>query len=296
MNVYPASLKSDFLLFSPDIIGLSLVFIIGLALGSFATALSYRIPRGIAWGGVQGGSGSGSADKAVHSQCPSCGTRLQLRDLVPFFSWLFLKGRCRHCGHKISFRYPLIELFCAILCVFPVMYGGWSPGALFLIMAAPFLVALLVIDLEYKRLPDQLILILLVLGVFFAISQKLLLLASDRNFADYFFPIITDLGAAMLSGGIYAFFAYLLGRMTSLMVGRSSLGMGDVKFFAISGVWLSISLLPVYLILAGALGLVFGVLWRFFKKEQAFPFGPAIIMSMYFCVIFGDYFKSLFML
>jgi leader peptidase (prepilin peptidase)/N-methyltransferase len=68
---------------------------VGLALGSFAAAMAYRLPRGV---------------RGVRSVCPSCGHTLGIRDLVPVFSWLCLKGRCRYCAAPISARYPLIEL------------------------------------------------------------------------------------------------------------------------------------------------------------------------------------------
>ncbi|MCB1538670.1 MAG: prepilin peptidase [Alphaproteobacteria bacterium] len=72
-------------------------FCLGLCLGSFATALVYRLPRGLNW-------------TTERSRCPSCGHALGVPDLVPVFSWLFLRGRCRHCGTRIPARYPLIEL------------------------------------------------------------------------------------------------------------------------------------------------------------------------------------------
>lgn len=75
---------------------------VGLTLGSFVTMLSYRLPRGL-------------SIVRPPSSCPRCQTRLGARDLVPVFSWLCVKGRCRHCHWPISPRYPLIELVVALL-------------------------------------------------------------------------------------------------------------------------------------------------------------------------------------
>jgi prepilin signal peptidase PulO-like enzyme (type II secretory pathway) len=79
-------------------------FTVGICFGSFATALIWRIPRHIPW----------IYDKndkhAVRSVCPSCGTTLGVFDLVPVFSWVFLKGKCRHCHSPISSLYPLVEI------------------------------------------------------------------------------------------------------------------------------------------------------------------------------------------
>ncbi len=86
----------DFLLFK-----LLSGFVIGLIFGSFTGALSYRLPRGL-------------SIARPPSSCPTCGARLGARDLVPVFSWIFSKGKCRHCGQKVSARYPLIELAVAL--------------------------------------------------------------------------------------------------------------------------------------------------------------------------------------
>ena len=79
-----------------------LFFCLGLCLGSFMTALAYRLPRGLNW----------TTDR---SRCPSCGHTLGVPDLVPLFSWLFLRGKCRHCHTPIPVRYPLIELAFGLL-------------------------------------------------------------------------------------------------------------------------------------------------------------------------------------
>ncbi len=70
----------------------------GLALGSFLTCVFYRLPRGLSFTGRE------------RSRCPSCGAILGWRELVPVFSYVFQRGRCRHCGHAIGVRYVLIEL------------------------------------------------------------------------------------------------------------------------------------------------------------------------------------------
>src|SRR4030095_3666933 len=74
--------------------------VIGLVMGSAVTAISYRIPRGLSW--IQG-----------RSACPSCHVPLQVLDLMPVLSFAFSRGRCRHCGVRIPWRYPLTEIACA---------------------------------------------------------------------------------------------------------------------------------------------------------------------------------------
>ncbi len=75
----------------------------GLAVGSFLNVVVYRLPRHMSV--VQ-----------PPSHCPACGSQLTLVDLVPVMSWLWLRGRCRHCSAGISLRYPLVELAAGVLC------------------------------------------------------------------------------------------------------------------------------------------------------------------------------------
>ncbi len=137
----------------PEAMATIVTIFLGLCLGSFATALSYRLPRGI------------SMVSKAHSACPACRHDLGVRDLVPVFSWLFLKGRCRFCRAKIGPRYPLIEIATLILCLgFQAMYG-FTPQAFALFALAPVLVSIIDIDLHHKIIPDSLNGAVLLLGM-----------------------------------------------------------------------------------------------------------------------------------
>jgi prepilin signal peptidase PulO-like enzyme (type II secretory pathway) len=87
------------------------IFALGLCLGSFASALIYRVPRGIPWGLGRGGQ------PAPRSMCPPCGRTLTVWELIPVFSWVFQRGRCK-CGKtRISWVYPVLEVGCGVLAV-----------------------------------------------------------------------------------------------------------------------------------------------------------------------------------
>lgn len=129
---------------------------LGLVLGSFASAMAYRIPRGVSW-------------VSARSACTSCGHVLSALDLIPFFSWAFLRGRCRHCRAVIGWRYPLIELSTLLACLAVQGVWGFHYPALSTMLAMPFLVAAVAIDFEFMILPDQINLILAGLGAVFAV-------------------------------------------------------------------------------------------------------------------------------
>jgi len=109
--------------------------LLGLILGSFVTMLSYRVPRKL-------------SIVSPPSQCPSCHTRLTKRDLVPVLSWIFEKGRCRHCNQRIGVRYLFIELITAAAVTAAFVYFGFTGDVIAAIIAIIAFVTLVTINLE----------------------------------------------------------------------------------------------------------------------------------------------------
>lgn len=242
------------------------VLFLGLILGSFSTALIYRVPRGISW----------VFDRRLdtaRSACPSCHSLLSVPDLVPVFSWLFLRGRCRHCAAPIGIVYPLSEFVCVVGCLGIFAASGFTPAAFLGMFAVPFLVALFVIDLRFMILPNHLVLILGVLGILHAgwigFSEGTAML-----------PV-----SFLLSAGLYFLLSWSLRLLMSFFLRRESMGWGDVKFFAAAGAWIGMEALPLFLILSGGVGIFLGFLWRYVKNERIFPFGPALILALYAVLI-----------
>lgn len=113
------------------------IFVLGLIVGSFIGALSYRLPKGV---NIASG----------RSSCPKCKNKISWYDNIPVISYLILLGKCRSCRRKISLRYPLIEIGTAIIFV---LIG---PNVLLLAVSC-LLIAILVIDLEHMIIPDELV-------------------------------------------------------------------------------------------------------------------------------------------
>ncbi|QQG35688.1 MAG: prepilin peptidase [Micavibrio aeruginosavorus] len=243
-------------------LGLLLAMISGLCLGSFASAVAARVPQGKSWV-FSGGQFSRSA-------CMHCGHKLGAFDLVPFFSWLFLKGRCRYCRQAIGWQYPLIELSCLLMAV--LVYWGWgfSWASLFIFLAIPFLVSMCVIDLKHMILPDQLNLILAGLGV----GHVLISLPPSVSYG------VACMGM-VIGAAIYAGVIWLMGKIVSWMKQQPALGMGDVKFMAVAGIWMGLSALPLLLMGGGGLGVVLALFWKKISGEERFPFGPALIIAFF---------------
>lgn len=237
---------------------------LGLCLGSFSTALSYRLPRGI------------SMIAKERSACNSCQAPLGFIDLVPLLSWLALRGRCRRCGAPIGWRYPLIELSTLGLCLlfFFAFAGAAGAGAgsmTALYFLAATLVAMIDIDFQFKIIPDELNLAVLAIGAGLA---AWLSFANPYAAADIWFHAVLG----MLIFGLGSFFLRFAGEKA---LGREPLGLGDVKFFAAAGFWLGTDAMTaaLYIGLSGALGVVLALAWQKWRGEREFPFGPALLLA-----------------
>jgi leader peptidase (prepilin peptidase)/N-methyltransferase len=248
---------------------ISFVLLLGLVLGSFSTMLAHR-------GNVLVLKPTTPTErkkvKDARSQCPKCNAKLGVRDLVPVFSWLFQKGRCRHCKEPISPIYPAIELSVTLMGLAYYLVHGFDPliQLFCVVVAGAFLVGLAVFDLRHKLLPNQMILMLAVLGVVF----RFIPFHAGSNLE----PKLVE----FIGGGVlYAVLAFVLGWLMRLILKKQALGMGDVKFFGVAGLWLGISQLGVFCLLSGIFGVVLGLIWQSIKKEKVFPFGPALIASFY---------------
>ena len=235
---------------------------LGLCLGSFATALIYRIPRDISW----------ICDKqgASRSRCPSCLTQLTVVDLVPVFSWLFLKGRCRHCKKNIPVFYPCVELVTALSVLVLSLSWGVSWQAVPVLLAVPFFISAIVIDWERMILPDDINIALFVLGVIYVFLGWFVTGNSAMT-------IDSVIASIVLTGAFL-----LVSVIVSAWKRQNALGMGDLKFLPSAGLFVGVAALPSYIILSGVLGILTALLKsRGRGVGAAFPFGPALIISLY---------------
>ena len=229
----------------------------GLVFGSFVTALSYRLPRGesIARG---------------RSRCTACGHTLTAPDLVPVISWMIQGGACRHCRAKVSWRYPAIEAVTMALFIAAGLLARDVGHLILLLAATPPMVALAVIDLEHRRLPDSLVITLALLALALRWTGDGALLTGLTTAA-----VVGALGVALDS----AFRA---------LTQKPGLGMGDTKLFAVAGLALPLGPFLLFLAAAGGFGVLFGGVWRRRTGSGQFPFAPAILTALWLSLAAGD--------
>ena len=242
---------------------------VGLCLGSFATALSWRLPQGI------------SIWKKARSSCPACGHDLSWRDLVPLLSWLLQRGRCRYCREKIDARYPVVEEATAFFCLAAYFIYGFTPAGIVIAMLAPALVGMGDIDLRHKILPDSLNAAVFLLGA-------LMLLVQCREDTAQFIDAAQNAGGGML---LYGGGAWLLRFTAMRMMKREPMGLGDVKFFAAAGFWLGadVMIFGIFMFLSGAAGVALSLWWKHKTDETVFPFGPALVAAFTIIIFMASF-------
>ena len=240
-----------------------LVIVLGLVFGSFITCVSHRLPIG---------------EDIVKkpSYCPTCNAVLKIKDLWPFFSWVFSRGKCNHCRTKISIRYPLTELATAILFLLVYLQFGFTPQTAILCLMSVALMVMIVVDLEHFIIPDSVhvALIPLALGYHYVMGSP--------------WDEVAIATAVMAALALFLHYGY------SYLRGRVMLGFGDVKFFTIAGLWLGLWPLVPFLFLSGVFGVVLGLIWRKLGKGEVFPFGPALALSLYICVVYQTKVNTLY--
>lgn len=236
-----------------------LTALLGLILGSGLNCLSSRIASGTKWSGNN------------RSRCPDCGHTLGALDLIPLFSWLFLKGKCRYCGKKISPRYPLTELLLAVCYVSLLAVYDLRLHTLSLMVLCSCLFCLSLVDLDIQIIPHRFLLI--------PAAVRLLELIHEGGFSAMLIPLLTGLG---LGGSVL-----LISLIMDKILKKDTMGGGDIKLLALLGLYFTVPECFLLLILACLIGIFMAALLMKVKSDAAFPFGPALSLAAWLTLLIG---------
>lgn len=258
------------------------VFVLGLVIGSFLNCFIYRLETDRSF--LKG-----------RSFCPECKHVLAVLDLIPVFSFFFLKGKCRYCKKPISFQYPLVELLTGFLFVsvfnFVFSSGSFVFGNilyfLFLLVVSCFLIVIFVYDLKHYIIPDKVVysaiafsIIYIVFCFLFAINGSSLLI---QHFLSAFLSAAFFLLIVLISKGRW-------------------MGIGDIKLAFLMGLVLGWPNILVALFLAFFMGAFIGMILILLKKKNLkseIPFGPFLVLGTFFALFWGqimfDWYSGLFL-
>lgn len=236
-----------------------LSFVLGTVFGSFINCMAWRIVH------------HESVVKG-RSHCAECGHVLSAGDLIPVISYLIRRGRCRYCGKKISPRYLLTELLLGGLFLGAALRFPLSFESVRVMALSCALLGLSLVDLDSFEIPDRFILFgILWWAVTLPFLEKPWTLQLKEGL----------IGGAVIGGGLF-----LLSLLFDKITGRESLGFGDVKLVFMLDLYLGPWVGLFHLILSCLIGLLFAAVLK--RKDSPIPFGPAISLAGYFCLLFGD--------
>lgn len=230
--------------------------IFGAVFGSFINCMAWRIAH------------NESVSKG-RSHCAVCGHPLGAADLVPVFSYLFLRGRCRYCREKISPRYLAVELLMAAAFILAVWRFDLPLQTLWICGLACILMALSLVDLETYTIPDRFI----IAGILWYFG---ILLFTE----DWKGELLTGLAGGLAIGAGMLLLSLLFDKVT----GKESLGGGDIKLFFMTGLYLGPWVGLFNLILSCIIGIAFVL----FMGQKRIPFGPAISLAAFISLLVGN--------
>ena len=248
-------------------------FVLGCIWGSFSNVCIYRLPN----------------DQSVvkgRSFCTSCKEQIKWYDNIPFLSFIFLKGKCRKCGNKISSQYFLVEFVSAISFVIVYHLYGITITTLLLIILSVFFIIIFFIDLKHFIIPNELTFPLMLIGFVKSFEPNL----NQTIFPNYINSLI---------GGVFGYLIiWLIIFFYKKVRNKEGMGLGDAKLMAVVGFWFGWASIPFTIFISSFVALIFNVPSLLKKNKNMatqIPFGPYIIIGCIIYVSFANQIKHMFL-
>lgn len=264
-----------------------IVFILGGCVGSFLNVCIHRLPKDMSIVGPR-------------SFCPHCKKPIRWYDNIPVLSYLLLGGKCRACSGKISLRYPFVELLTAV--IFLVLYSHFGPcwnlakyGFFFC-----FLIVVSFIDIDYHAIPAYLCFLAIAVGLLFDIRATIHFIKVGAGHLDYkLLPIFKAFRALLfglgftylfkLFGDIFISIYLALRKKESIDGEKESLGLGDVDFMGVVGVFLGVKAVIFVFFLAPFFALLYSVVAMVFKRSHLIPYLPYLSLASAAMFFWGNH-------
>lgn len=259
-----------------EIINFIFLFMLGACTGSFLNVCIYRLPK----------------DMSIikpRSFCNSCKKTIKWYDNIPIISFFILKAKCRNCKAKISLRYPLVELITAIFFLVLYIHFGFSLNLLKYLFFFCFLIVVSFVDIDYHAIPAYFCFLAIIVGLFFDIVMTFISLKSGTALSIRSLPIFKSLVALIfglgftylfkLFGDIFISIYLALRKKESIEGERESLGLGDVDFMGVIGVFLGVKTVIFVFFLAPFFALLYSLAASFFKKSHLIPYLPYLSLA-----------------
>lgn len=251
-----------------DIYYMITFFILGTVFGSFYNVVGDRLPE----------------NKSIvkpSSHCPKCGHRLTPLELIPIFSFIFQKGKCKNCGCKIPVIHPLFELVSGLLFTLAYISFKLTPELLIALTFISILLIIIVSDIEYMIIPDE----VLIVGIIILVVEK------------FFINGLNTMLWSIGDGIICFILMYLLKEFGDFLFKKESMGGGDIKLMFVFGLVLGWPMAILSIFIGSIVGLPISLITISKNTTHEIPFGPLLSLGAIIVLLFQinfDMIKSLF--
>lgn len=234
-----------------------LFFIVGLIIGSFLNVLIFRIDNlNSVWRG--------------RSQCMKCKHQLAWYDLIPLFSFISLKGKCRYCKEKLSIQYPLVEFVTALIFLFLFLFYGLAWSFIFYALIFSILIVVVVVDIKTQTVPENFVWAALILSLLFGW---------------YFggFSFLNLILGGLVSGGLLA--------LMVLISHEKWMGSGDIKIGLILGFLCGYPVAIFGMFFSFLIGAIVGLIYIKISRKtlkDALPFAPFLVFATLIALVYGN--------
>lgn len=225
-------------------------FLFGLIFGSFFNVVGYRLPK----------------EESIFfpsSHCPKCGHKLGFFELIPVFSYLFLRGKCHSCKTKISWFYPLFELITGLSFALVFYLFGFSSMMWLTLVFVSTLIIIFISDYQTMIIPDEVIIA--------SVLLMSIIIFTTSGFNDLYPKLLSGTGAFV--------FMYLLKSFGDFVFKKESMGGGDIKLMFVIGMYLGWEMAIFSVFFASFIGLPVSLVIYFTNKNHVIPFGPFLSIS-----------------
>ncbi|MCJ7772633.1 MAG: A24 family peptidase [Desulfobacterales bacterium] len=237
------------------------VFLYGVCVGSFSNVCIHRLPLS-------------KSLKSPPSNCPQCGSPIRFYDNIPILSYIWLKGHCRHCQKRISFRYPFVEIMGGLFALFIYLEYGLTFEALIYYLFIVTLIIITFIDIDHQIIPD--VISLPGIPICFLASFAL----PSVTFIDSLIGILAGGGSLFIVLWTY-----------HLITGVEGMGGGDIKLLAMIGALIGWEGVIFTIFISSITGTMVGILIMLRTKKGlklAVPFGPFLSIGAILYVFYGS--------
>ena len=238
------------------------IFLFGMCIGSFMNVCIYRLPL------------EKSIADPARSVCPSCGNMIKYYDNIPVLSYLWLKGRCRHCSEPISLRYPLVEALTGLAAASVFFaFGLTLEGLIYFVFIAALLV-ITFIDIDHKIIPN----VISIPGIPIGLIASLALPAV--TFKESALGLLVGGGSLLIVAWVY-----------HLLTRKEGMGGGDIKLLAMIGTIVGWKGVLFTIFVSSAVGSLVGLTVMLAKGKNmkfAVPFGPFLAIGAVTYIFFGQ--------